>query len=164
VQNIEAILALQARAEGRLTRQEIALEHAMRALGRPRAVWIILGLAFAWALGNALAGKAALDPPPFYGLQGVATVGALLMTTMILAVQHTQGHRADQRAHLDLQVNLLSEQKIAKLIALLEELRRDLPSVANRRDSMAEAMAEPVDPRAVASVLDKTASKPPSRR
>ncbi len=40
-----------------------------------------------------------------------------------------QSVRAEQRAHLDLKVTLLTEQKAAKLIDLLEELRRDLPKL-----------------------------------
>ncbi len=65
---------------------------------------------------------------------------------MVLNTQNRQGRHAEQRSHLDLQVNLLAEQKIAKLIALVEELRRDLPQVRDRVDHVAEAMKESVDP------------------
>jgi len=36
----------------------------------------------------------------------------------------------------------------------MEELRRDLPTVKNRRDALAEAMTEAVDVHAVASELE----------
>lgn len=58
------------------------------------------------------------------------------------------------RRHLDLQVVLLVEQKVTKVIALLEELRRDLPSVQNRQDLQAETMQEVIDPHAVLEALD----------
>lgn len=45
----------------------------------------------------------------------------------------------DILAHLDLKVTLLTGQKAAKLIDLLEELRRDLPNVRNRHDPEAAA-------------------------
>jgi uncharacterized membrane protein len=80
---------------------------------------------------------------------------ALLVTTMVLTTQNRQAKRASHRGNLELQVNLVAEQKIAKLIALLEELRRDLPSVRNRVDVVADAMAEAVDPQAVLTVLEK---------
>lgn len=48
-------------------------------------------------------------------------------------------------AHLDLQVNMLTEQKVSKLIELIEELRRDLPMVKDRRNETAEALQEPAD-------------------
>jgi uncharacterized membrane protein len=46
------------------------------------------------------------------------------------------------------------EQKVTKVIALIEELRRDLPSVQNRVDSQAEAIQEVVDPQTVLSALE----------
>ena len=81
------------------------------------------------------------------------------MTTMVLITQNRQTHDAEQRAQLDLQINLLAEQKVAKLIALLEELRRDLPIVQDRVDRAAEAMTEPVDPHAVLSALQEAGRK-----
>jgi uncharacterized membrane protein len=48
---------------------------------------------------------------------------------------------------------MIAEQKVAKLISLIEELRRDLPSVRNRSDPLAEATTEAVDAHAVADEL-----------
>ena len=106
---------------------------------------------------NLLAGRVGLhplDPPPFYWLQGLVGLGALLTTTTVLTAQNRQTYDAQQRGQLELQVNLLAEQKIAKLIALVEELRRDLPTVRNRVDQEADVMQEPVDPHAVLSALE----------
>jgi hypothetical protein len=57
----------------------------------------------------------------------------------------------DLREQLTLELAILSEQKTAKVIQLLEESRRDNPLIRNRVDQEAEAMAQPADPR---SVLD----------
>jgi len=54
-----------------------------------------------------------------------------------------------------LQVSLLAEQRTAKIVALLEELRRDMPNVRNRVDLVAEAMQQAVPPTAVSSALDE---------
>jgi uncharacterized membrane protein len=78
------------------------------------------------------------------------------MATTVLATQNRQRKISDERAQLDLQVNLLSEQKLAKLIALVEELRRDMPNVKNRSDPLAEAMTQAIDPHAVVSALHDT--------
>lgn len=101
-----------------------------------------------------LLGKTSLDPPPFSWLQGVIGLGALLMTTMVLITQNRQEKHTEQRRHLDLQVSLLVEQKVTKVIALVEELRRDLPSIRNRHDPQAEAMQNAIDPHAVLDALD----------
>lgn len=74
-------------------------------------------------------GLAEFDPAPFFWLQGGVDLGALLTATVVLTKQNRSARLAEQRAHLDLKVMLLTEQKTAKLIDLLEELRRDLPNV-----------------------------------
>lgn len=73
---------------------------------------------------------------------------------MVLTTQNRQSRHAERHAQLDLQVNLLAEQKVAKLIALVEELRRDMPSVPDRVDPVAEGMTEPLDPEVVLTVLE----------
>lgn len=48
----------------------------------------------------------------------------------------------------------MAEQKIAKLIELVEELRRDLP-IIDRQDLVAKAMTKAVDPGNIVSVLEE---------
>jgi uncharacterized membrane protein len=57
---------------------------------------------------------------------------------------------------LDLQINLLAEQKTAKLIALVEELRRDLPNVKDRHDPQAAVMEQTTDPHVILGALEET--------
>jgi uncharacterized membrane protein len=49
---------------------------------------------------------------------------------------------------------LLTEQKTAKIIDLLEEFRRDSP-VRDRPDALAEAMAVPTNPTSVLNAIDE---------
>ena len=161
-QNVENIGALVSLAEQKITRHQRAVERFTRVIGRPRTLYAVIGVVIAWVLFNLAAprfGIAPLDEPPFAGLQGAISLGALLTTIMVLTTQNRHLHIAEQRAHLDLQVNLLAEQKVAKLIGLIEELRRDLPDVVNRRDSVAEQMQEPVDTAAIASAIEQTLSQ-----
>jgi hypothetical protein len=55
-----------------------------------------------------------------------------------------------------IEVAILSEQKLAKVIQLLEESRRDNPLVHNRVDEEAEAMAQPADPQSVFVAIKET--------
>ncbi|MEP7121069.1 MAG: DUF1003 domain-containing protein [Byssovorax sp.] len=161
-QNVENIGTLVSTAERKITRHQRAVERFTRAIGRPRTLYLVIGGVIGWALLNLVGprfGVHRVDQPPFFWLQGVISLGALLTTVMVLTTQNRHLHLAEQRAHLDLQVNLLAEQKVAKLIGLIEELRRDLPNVVNRRDSVAEKMQEPVDPAAVASAIEATLSQ-----
>ncbi|MBV9512232.1 MAG: DUF1003 domain-containing protein [Caulobacteraceae bacterium] len=124
-------------------------------LGAPPFILAASGAALAWMLGNVvvrLLGGRPLDPPPFEGLQITATLFALFTALLILATQRREGVLAERRAQLTLELASLSEQKIAKVIQLLQEQRRDNPIMANRTDVEAEEMAAPADPQ---HVLDR---------
>jgi uncharacterized membrane protein len=158
-ENVHALASLRAREEQGVSRHQRLIERLTAQLGRPHSFYLIVAFAAGWVAPNLLAprlGARAVDPPPFTWLQGAIGLGALLMTAMILTTQNRQTRQAEQRSQLELQVNLLAEQKVAKLIALLEELRRDIPIVRNRVDQVADAMTEPVDPHAVLSALEQT--------
>src|SRR4051812_14744114 len=83
--------------------------------------------------------------PSFAWLELAATVAALLVAMLILVTQRRQDKLADRRAQLTLELPVLADRKNAKIIALLEELRRDHPDVADRVDPESEEMATPAD-------------------
>jgi uncharacterized membrane protein len=155
--NVETLASLRARAEQGVSHHQRRIERFTGWMGQPRSFYLVLLFTAGWTAFNLLAprlGLRAFDPPPFDWLQGLTGLCALLMTTTILITQNRQTRQAEQRGQLELQVNLLAEQKIAKLIGLLEELRRDIPIVPDRVDKVADAMTEPVDPHAVLSALE----------
>ena len=100
-------------------------------------------------------GRAAssFDPQPFNLLQGVLTVLAVYMTAVILSTQRRADELASHREQLTLELATLAEQKSAKTIALLEELRRDSPTLPNRVDEDADAMAASADPGSVLQAI-----------
>lgn len=159
--NVSAIAGLHERAEQRVGRHQRIVERVAAFVGRPRALYALVAAVAGWIVYNLAAprlGLAVVDPPPFAWLQGAISALALVMTTVVLITQNRQGRRAEHRSHLNLQVSMLAEQKIAKLIALVEELRVDLP-VRDRRDLEAEDMAKPADPELVVAAIKKTIDK-----
>jgi uncharacterized membrane protein len=80
-------------------------------------------------------------------------IASLLISTEVLIDQTHQQKLTKEQSHLTLQLNLLTEQKIAKLISLVEELRTDLPNVKNRADLEAEIMQQAIDPQAILEVI-----------
>jgi uncharacterized membrane protein len=166
VQSLETVLALRAREEEEIGKHQRLVERVTSAVGRPRTIYVTLVFVASWIAYNLAArswGWRTPDAPPFVWLDSLVTLASLLMTTIVLTTQNRQAMHADRRARLDLQVNLLAEQKVAKLIALVEELRRDLPNVRNRKDSIAEAMTKAVDPEAVLTALDEPRPQTPAR-
>jgi uncharacterized membrane protein len=167
-QDIESVASIRARAEQRLDRHQRMMEVLTTALGRPRTVYVTLSMVAGWVAFNLvmpnLFGWRRIDPPPFFGLQGIVALSALLMTTLVLITANRQTRNAEERSHLDLQVNLLAEHKVAKLIALVEELRRDLPMVRDRIDREADSMQEAVDPAAMLAALEGTSETQPPEK
>lgn len=155
--NIDAVVALHAFAEQQVDTHQRTVEALTAWLGRPQFFYGILVGVGLWMGVNALApllGWKQRDDPPFFWMQGAIGLGALLMTTVILITQNRQGKLAERREQLELQMSLLTEQRTAKIIDLLEELRRDMPSVHNRVDLEAEALTKTVDPHEVLATLE----------
>lgn len=157
-QNIEAVLEFYSREELKISRSQRILERISCFTGQPVFLGIILLFVALWMIANTVLhqlGIAEFDPAPFIWLQGIVGLGALLTATVVLIRQNRLAKLADQRAHLDLKVTLLTEQKAAKLIDLLEELRRDLPNVKNRHDPEAAALQQSMNPELVLAALDE---------
>lgn len=157
-QNIAAVLEFYTREEQKISRSQRILERVSGFVGQPVFLGIILIFVALWMLANTglhALGMAEFDPAPFFWLQGIVSLGALLTATAVLTKQNRLAKLAELRAHLDLKVTLLTEQKAAKLIDLLEELRRDLPNVKNRHDSDAVALQQSMNPDLVLAALDE---------
>lgn len=155
---IEAMVEMHTSAERDVPRHQRVVEAMTTFFGRPAFLYSTLFVIAVWMLSNVLSQRwslAPLDPPPFNWLEFAIGVSSLLMTIAVLIKQNRQEKLAEQRTQLSLQLNLLSEQKIAKLITLVEELRSDLPNVQNRRDPEAEGMQQAVDPHMVVNALEE---------
>jgi uncharacterized membrane protein len=157
-QNIEAVMEFYAREEQNISRSQRISEHISNFIGQPVFLGIILFFVVLWILSNTILlqfGMAEFDPAPFHMLQGIIALGALLTATVVLIKQNRFAKLEERRAHLDLKVSLLTEQKVAKLIDLLEELRRDLPNVKNRLDFEAASLQQSMNPDQVLATLDE---------
>ena len=157
-QNIEAVLEFYARENNKISRSQRILEQISLFIGQPVFLGIILLFVAIWMVANtvlSLFSMSEFDPAPFNWLQGIISLSALLISTVVLSKQNRLAKLAEQRAHLDLKVTLLTEQKAAKLIDLMEELRRDLPNVRNRHDSEAVELQQSMNPDLVLAALDE---------
>ena len=152
----------QTTAQMRATHKQDAsfLRHGLDCLtaiiGSPMFVSLLSGAIFIWVVINLAAqwhGYGPFDPPPFAWLEVVAATSSLVIGALILTTQRREDRLADDRAHLILELTIANDQKIAKIIALLEESRRDNPQITNRVDDQAEAMATPSDTAAVLEAI-----------
>jgi uncharacterized membrane protein len=156
--NIGTIAEFYARHEQHVSTSQRMVEKVARFLGSPTYVVANIVFIVAWIAFNLAApdtGWPQFDEPPFFWLQGLISLNAFIISTTVLIRQNRMSRLADHHAHLDLQVNMLTEQKTSKIIALLEALRRDLPDVAPQDDREADEMARPADARAVLTAIER---------
>ena len=146
-----------ARLRAEFDQSATALERVMARfrcyIGAPTTTVVAVAGILVWTLWNAVFGTHAFDPAPYPVLNTIVSVSALIATTLILAGQRREDEAA-KRLHLAAE----SEQKIAKLIQLVEEQRRDSAVIPNRDDAEAEQMSSPAGPRAVLERLENDQS------
>ncbi|HTV80278.1 MAG TPA: DUF1003 domain-containing protein [Steroidobacteraceae bacterium] len=157
-ENIDSVLEVQKREWEQRPRSQRIVERFSGYIGRPRYLALLMSFVVAWIVFNSLAphwGASAFDPFPYPLLDGILTLAALFSTTIVLIAQNRQTRQEQQHTHIALQLNLATEQKVAKIIKLIEELRRDLPMVRNRYDPQAERFAEKTDALQVLSAIEE---------
>ena len=157
-QNIDSITAFYTREHMKISVLQRMVETISNVAARPVFLVGLVTFVTVWIVINVGAGllhMVAFDPPPFFWLQGIVSLLAVLTTTVVLIRQERLAKLEERRVQLDLQVNLLTEQKTTKLINLFEELRRDMPMVKDRHDPESEAMLQPTDPHRVLAEMDE---------
>jgi uncharacterized membrane protein len=77
----------------------------------------------AWVVINT--GKVGIppfDPYPFVLLTMIVSMEGVLLATFVLMKQNRMSRRADQRNHLNLQIDLLAEKEITKILQLQQAM------------------------------------------
>lgn len=152
---VRAVAAVHKEHEQRATLLQRLAERITAVLGSPITTVVIVLAIAGWIAMNLFGARIGLTPPDpeLKHIELAGTMAAVLIAILILATQRRENELEEQRSQLTLQFALLGEQKTAKLIELVEELRRDLPQVADRPDPVSSEMGKPADPRTVLDAL-----------
>jgi uncharacterized membrane protein len=153
--NIDTLRRRREQEETRATRQERLARAITRFSGSMRFVYVHLVLYGGWIVAN-LRGIPIIRPwdPTFVVLAMIASVEAIFLSTFILITQNRMAASADRRAELDLQVSLLAEAEITKLVELVSEIaeRMEVPAA---REGDVEEMKQRVQPEAVLDAIEE---------
>jgi uncharacterized membrane protein len=152
-ENVQAIARMHAAQARSATPAERIFEGIMALLARVALAGALAVFVAIWIGANILLGHGAFDASPFPLLNTLLALFAVYMTVIILIVQRRSQKLGDHREQLMLQLALLSDQKTGKLIALIEELRRDDPLIRDRADRQAEEFTRTVDPETVLEAI-----------
>jgi uncharacterized membrane protein len=151
-ENLELLSRFKDSEEAQISGLQLAIERISRFLGSPAYFAFTVALIALWIAVNAFGlrhGWRHVDAPPFFWLQGWISSNALLLTVAVLIRQNRMAQVAEHRSHLDLQINLLTEQKVTKVLQIIDELRRDLTALRGRPDAEVTEMTKPADTHAL---------------
>jgi uncharacterized membrane protein len=84
----------------------------------------------------------------------VASVEAIFLSTFVLISQNRMAAAADKRADLDLQINLLAEHEVTKLITMVSAIADHL-NINTNVESEVEELKQDVAPEAVLDEIEE---------
>jgi uncharacterized membrane protein len=144
-QNVETITRLEEQARAQRTPTDRLAEKIAGFCGSMRFVWVHVVWFGAWILSNVIPGIPHVDPFPFTFLTLIVSLEAIFLSTFILISQNVDSRISERRSHLDLQLNLLSEQENTKMIILLNAIAEKVGADLTQ-DPHLQALSEETEP------------------
>jgi uncharacterized membrane protein len=150
--NIAALRERERRDRSRTTVEERLAAAITRFTGSMRFVYVHLALYGGWIVAN-LGWIPGIEPwdPTFVVLAMIASVEAIFLSTFVLISQNRMAAESERRAALDLQINLLAEHEVTRLMALVcaigDRLGVDSPEEVDelKRDVAPEAVLDAIE-------------------
>jgi uncharacterized membrane protein len=153
--NIRALLARRQAEDKRKGWQDRLADTITRFTGSMRFVYIHLVIYGLWVVINLewIPFIPKFDPT-FVVLAMVASVEAIFLSTFVLISQNRMAAMADKRADLDLQVSLLAEHEVTRLVQLVTAMAQRMGIEESKNPELAE-LAQDVHPEKVLDTMDE---------
>jgi uncharacterized membrane protein len=157
--NIQALQLRRQREEVQATAEERIAEAITRFTGSMLFVYLHLALFGFWIVANLgwVPGVPSWDPS-FVVLAMMASVEAIFLSTFVLISQNRMSAAADKRADLDLQISLLAEHEVTRLVTLVSALA-DRMGVETQVDAELDEIKRDVAPEAVLDEIEAANSQ-----
>jgi len=154
--NIHALVERQTREQSEASIQQKVADAITGFTGSMSFVYLHLAIFGVWIAANRhwLPGVPAWDES-FVMLAMVASVEAIFLSTFVLISQNRLAADADKRAELDLQISLLSEHEITKIVGLLNEMAIKFDIDVRDKGELQEAASD-IAPERVLDKIEET--------
>ena len=159
-QNVDKVSQLEESARLCRTTTDRMAEAIANFCGSMTFVWVHVVWFGGWIVLNLIPGVPHFDQFPFTFLTLVVSLEAIFLSTFILISQNLETRISERRSHLDLQLNMLSEQENTKMITILQaiaekvgaDLSHDPHLAALSEDTVPERLVEQIKAREEDSV------------
>jgi len=156
--NIQSLIAHRQRDERKQTRQQRVADAITRFTGSLTFVYLHLLVFGLWIFTSSGWAPWARFDPTFVGLATFASVEAIFLSTFVLITQNRMTRQAEKRANLDLQISLLAEHEVTRLITLVKEIAQKFDVEASRNPELPELQRD-VAPEKVLDVMEHCESR-----
>ena len=158
-QNVEEIVRIEGRDETRLSWSDRLADHMTAFSGSMmfvlvHAVWF----GFWIALNLGWLGIGTFDEFPYGFLTMIVSLEAIFLSTFVLISQNREAMQADRRAKLDLQLNMVAEQEVTKLIEMVAQMQAHM-GIETAHDPAVQQMQEPTYVEDVADAVESAEAR-----
>jgi uncharacterized membrane protein len=136
--NIDSLLARRQRDEREKGPQQRVADAITTFTGSMHFIYIHLLIYGTWIVINLPVVPLPKFDPTYVILAMVASVEAIFLSTFVLMTQNRMSKQAEKRAELDLQISLLAEHEVTRLITLVKAIADKLQVEASRDPELAE--------------------------
>jgi uncharacterized membrane protein len=142
--NIESVARLEERSLEQRSVSEQVGDAIADFVGSIPFVLLHVTLFVCWVLINAgyVPFIPRFDPYPYVLLTMIVSLEGVLLSTFVLIKQNRMSRRADQRNHLNLQIDLLAEKEITKMLQMQRHLCDHLGLIDVGADPEAKELSE----------------------
>ncbi len=154
--NIRALLERRREEEKKKTLQDRVADSVTRFTGSVLFVYIHVIIFGSWIVINV--GWVPALPrfdPSFVILAMAASVEAIFLSTFVLITQNRMAAIADKQSHLDLQISLLAEHEITRIITLVSAIAERL-NVKGSESPELDELKKDIQPETVLEKMEET--------
>ncbi len=157
--NIRALEEIRRQLDTRKTTQHRIADAITAVSGNLLFVYFHIAWFTGWILWNTgLLGLQPFDAFPFGLLTMIVSLEAIFLSTFVLISQNRLTEIGDKRAELDLQINLLAEYEITKILRLTDAIADHL-GIIEGRDPELEELEQEISPETVLQEMEKKQRK-----
>lgn len=152
--NVEIIARLEETARERHSALDQKIDRITKFCGSIPFIMFHVALFSAWIVCNSTSYLSHFDPWPFHFLALIVGLEAILLSATILITQNREARLSDRRNHLDLQINLLSEQENTMMLVLMRRIARKMEVECD--DPEIRLLAQAASPQEMANQIEQS--------
>jgi uncharacterized membrane protein len=162
--NIRTIIQLRVKAAARRGLQDRIADAITSASGRMAFAYVHLLWFGVWILLNSgRFGVRPFDPFPYGLLTMIVSLEAIFLSTFVLISQNRLSEESERRADLDLQIGLLAEHELTRVLLMLEAIQEKM-GIENRDDSELADLEKETKPEDVLAEIERLHQRALSRK